>query len=824
MLQHLVSDVRYGLRSLLARPGFFAAAMLTLALGIGANAAVFSVINTLLLKPLPYGDSGGLVDVYNSYPGNDLLIAGVSIPDYLDRREQAPALADASLFTQQSFNLAEPGTQPQRLTGVVATPSLFSTLAINAERGRVLADADAKAGDEHVAVLSHALWTTQFGADPGIVGRDVRLNGAPYRIVGVMPDTFFFPDRHAQLWTPFVFTDKQRTDDERGHEFSGMVGRLKPGATIGELDAQMDTIIHRNVERALAGPRGEGWKRFVESSGFSGRARPLRDAYVGDLRPTLWLLQALVACVLLIACANVANLVLTRLSARQKEMSVRAALGAGRLRIARQLLVENVLLSLAGGAVGLALAYAGVALIRKLGLGGPADSFTISLDSSVLLFSFALAVVTGLLFGSVPALALTHARATEALKEGGRGQGPGPAARAMRNTLVVVQMAAAVALLGVAGLLIRSFVHVQEQSPGFSSDNVLSATIDLPTQRYKDAPARAQFYERLLGEVRALPGVVSAGLVNNMPFSGNNGQGSYLIEDLDPKAGVVPHGYDQIVDEDFFKTMRIPLLQGRTFAESDGPDGQPVAIIDEILARKYFPGHDAVGKRISHDFDTSQPAKTEWLTVVGVVGSVKREHLSEDTTKETVYRYYKQNPEAFATLAVRTSLPPAALVVPLRATLQRIDAEQPVFDVRTMTERIAISLDDRRTPMLLLILFAAVALALSAVGIYGVLAFAVALRTGEIGVRLSLGARQADILKLVLGDGGRLTIIGLGLGLLGAIAIGLMMRTQLFGVDVFDPLTLVTVVVLIATTALLACWLPARRAARVEPNVALRYE
>ncbi|HKE46987.1 MAG TPA: FtsX-like permease family protein, partial [Rhodanobacteraceae bacterium] len=526
----------------------------------------------------------------------------------------------------------------------------------------------------------------------------------------------------------------------------------------------------------------------------------------------------------LIACANVANLVLTRLSARQKEMSVRAALGAGRLRIARQLLVENVLLSLAGGAVGVALAYAGVALIRKLGLGGLADAFTISIDPSVLLFAFALAVVTGLLFGSVPALALTHGRATEALKEGGRGNGPGPAARAMRNTLVVVQMAAAVSLLGVAGLLIRSFVHVQEQSPGFSSENVLSATIDLPTHRYKDDTAMAQFYERLLGEVRALPGVVSAGLVNNMPFSGNNGSGSYLLEGIDPKGGITPHGYDQIVDEDFFRTMQIPLLQGRTFAGSDVAGGEPVAIIDEILARKYFPGRDAIGKRISHDFSSSEPSKTRWLTIVGVVGAVKREHLSEDTTKETIYRYYKQNPEAYATLALRTSLPPSALVAPLRATLQRIDAEQPVFDIRTMTERIAISLDDRRTPMLLLILFAAVALTLSAVGIYGVLAFAVALRTGEIGVRLSLGAQQADILKLVLGDGGRLTAIGLGLGLIGAIAIGVMMRAQLFGVGVFDPATLVVVVVLIAATALLACWLPARRASRVQPNVALRYE
>ena len=824
MLQHLASDVRYGLRSLLARPGFLAAAMLTLALGIGANAAVFSVINTLLLKPLPFGESERLVDIYNSYPGNGLPIAGVSVPDYLDRRDQAPALADSAMFTQQSFNLAEQGTQPERLTGVVTTPSLFSTLGANAERGRVLAQDDASAGNEHVAVLSHALWANRFGADPAIVGRDVRLNGDTYRVVGVMPEGFFFPDRHAELWTPFVFTDKQRSDDERGHEFSGMVGRLKPGATIPELNAQMDTIIHRNVDRALAGPRGEGWKRFVESSGFSGRARPLRDAYVGDLRPTLWLLQALVACVLLIACANVANLVLTRLSARQKEMSVRAALGAGRMRIARQLLVENLLLSLAGGAIGIALAYIGVALIRKLGLGGPADAFTITIDNSVLLFSLALALVTGILFGSVPALPLSHNRSAVALKEGGRGQGPGPAARALRNTLVVVQMAAAVSLLGVAGLLIRSFVHVQEQSPGFSSENVLSATIDLPAQRYKDDTSKAQFYERMLGEARALPGVISAGLVNNMPFSGNDGSGNYMVEGVDPKTGTFPHAYSQMVDEDFFRTMQIPVREGRSFAGGDTAGAQPVAIVDDLLVHKYFPGQSPIGKRISVDYDTTDASKTKWLTIVGVVGTVKRDHLSEQTTKETVYVYYKQYPEAYATLALRTNLAPSTLIAPLRAALQRVDAEQPVFDIRSMTERIALSLDDRRTPMLLLILFAVVALTLSAVGIYGVLAFAVALRTGEIGVRLSLGAQRSDILRLVLSDGGRLTAIGLGLGLVGAIAIGLTMRAQLFGVGAFDPLTLVVVVVLIGGTALLACWLPARRAARVEPNVALRYE
>jgi len=389
---------------------------------------------------------------------------------------------------------------------------------------------------------------------------------------------------------------------------------------------------------------------------------------------------------------------------------------------------------------------------------------------------------------------------------------------------VVIQTAMAVALLGVSGLLIRSFVQVQTQNPGFSSGNVLSATIDLPTARYKDAASQVQFYDRLLGEARSLPGIKYAGIVNNMPFSGNDGSGSYIVDGRDPKAGTMPHAYQQMIDEDFFKSLQIPVLKGRTFQTSDSADAPLVAIVDQILVQKYFPGQDPIGKRISVDFDSSDLAKTKWMTIIGVVGTVKRAKLSEQTTKETVYAYYRQQPDTYATLALRTELAPSSLVAPLRAALLRVDPEQPVFDVRTMSERVAMSLDDRRTPMVLLMLFAGVALALSAVGIYGVLAFAVALRTAEIGVRLSLGAKRGDILRLVLNDGGRLTVIGLGFGLAGAVAIAALIRTQLFGVGVIDPVTLALVVALVAGTALIACWLPARRAALVDPIIALRHD
>jgi predicted permease len=829
MLNHLLQDLRYGIRMLLAKPGFTLAAVLTLALGIGANTAVFSVINALLLKPLPYADSERLVDIYNTYPRNGVLNGGDSIPDYLDRREQASALEDSALYHAQSYNLSLQGA-PQRLNGTLATPSLFSTLGVSATLGRALVEDDAKAGNDHVAVLSFPLWKNGFGGDRGIIGRDVTMNGANYRIVGVMPENFFFADRQAQLWTPFAFTEEQRSDKQRGWEFSNMVGRLKPGATIAQLEAQMNAIIHRNIERLSVSNEGTGdesktfalaWKRFVEAAGFTGRARSLRDAWVGDLRPTLWLLQVLVGCVLLIACANVANLMLSRLSSRQKELSVRSALGAGGGRVARQLLAESLLLAIAGGGAGLVLAGLGVALIRDLGLGDTTASFTIGIDASVLTFSFALAVGTAFAFGLLPVLSLARGRPFEALKEGGRGNSAGIASRALRNALVVVQISMAVALLVISGLLLRSFVQIQQASPGFSSENVLSASIDLAEDRYADDAKKVQFYEQLLGAVRALPGVTSAGLVNNMPFSGNNAQSSYAIEGHDAKNGeAMPHGFAQMVDEDFFKSLQVPILQGRSFNNGDTRDAMKVAIVDELLAKKYFPNESPLGKRINN----RDPSKTGWLTIVGVAGVVKRERLSEQTTKETIYVYYKQFPESHVTLAVKTTLAPSALIAPLRDALQRIDPEQPVFDIKTMSERIAQSLDDRRTPMLLLMLFAGVALALSAIGIYGVLAFAVALRTGEIGVRLSLGAQRRDILRLILGDGGRLTALGLFLGLIGAVAIASAMRAQLFGIGVVDPLTLAGVIALLAVTAFVACWLPARRASRVDPIEALRHE
>jgi predicted permease len=806
-----------------AKPGFTIAAVLTLALGIGANSAIFSVINGMLLRPLPYPDSERLVYVYNTYPKMNLEMAGTSIPDYLDRRERAAALEDLAMYHGQSFNLAEQGA-PQRLIGYVATPSLFTTLKVEAKVGRVFGADAGETGQDHVAVLSAALWRNQFNADPGIVGRDIRLNGDSYRVVGVMDDAFAFPDRKAQLWVPFAFTPKQKTDDERGHEFSESIGRLKAGATPAELDAQLDAITHANVERiaATGGKDGLGFKKFMDSSGFTGRAKNLHQFLVRELAPVLMLLQAVVAFVLLIACANVANLMLTRISARQKELSVRTALGAGRGRLARQLLVESLMLALAGGAAGLLVAQWCVELMRLLGLDDAAHGFAIGLDRSAIAFTLLLALATGVLFGLFPVVALWRERAYEVLKEGGRGSGGSRSARATRRVLVIVQMALAVTLLAGAGLLIRSFMHLQEASPGFDTQSVLSVRVDLPQNRYKDDAAIAQFYERALGAVRALPGVTSAGIVSSMPFTNNNSQGSYFIEGHELAAGeTAPHGFVQVVDEEFFKTMQIPLLQGRGFSTADSAEAGKVIVIDDLLAKKYFgDAAKALGRRITQ----ADKAEGPWYTIVGVVGTVKRNKLYELTNKETYYYYYRQQPERSSTLALKTGMAADALVAPLRAALLRIDPEQPIYDVKTMSERIRTSLDDRRTPMLLLGLFAALALVLSAIGIYGVLAFSVASRTGELGVRMSIGAQRGHILRLVLADGARLAGIGLGIGLIGSLALSQLIKTQLFGVGTIDPLTLIVVVVVLALTALVACWLPARRASRIAPTEALRYE
>jgi predicted permease len=817
MLDSLFQDIRYGFRALAARPGFALAALATLALAIGANTLVFSLIDGIYLSPLPYRDDAKLVDMENQYRNMGLDATGASIPDYLDRREGMKSIVESGLFTGENFNLAIDGA-PERAHGVRATPSLFATLGVAPALGRAFTEGEAEPGADRVVVLGDAMWRNRFGADPAIVGRDIRLDGESYRVVGVMPRGFMFPDRETALYVPFAFTPAQKADTERGHEFSTSIARLAPGATIADAKNEANLIVRRNLDRlGSIGSDGTRFSTFMKSAGFTIDVRPLRTLLAGDHSRMLVLLQLAVGLVLLIACANIANLMLTRLSARQKELSVRTALGASRSRLARQLLIEAVLLALAGAVLGIGIALAGQKLVAMSGL--MPDWVTLGIDLRVLAFTFAVAVAAGLLFGLAPVLSAGLAKPQQVLREAGRLGGGGRGARATRGALVVAQIALAIALLASAGLLVRSFANVIEESPGFDSRGVLTAAISLSPAKYPDDGAKANAVHRILESARALPGAAAVGVIDERPMSGAISGSSYRIAGLTIDA--TPHAFERTVDEDYFKAMGIPLIQGRTFEPSDWTSANKVAVVDELFAKKRFPNGDAVG----HILDLDRPGVTgQQYTIVGVVGTTKNGDLGETISQETFYLDYGQSPAGTLTLILRSAGPPGALVQPLREAVRSVDPEQPLFDVMTLDQRVHLSLTGRRVPMQLIGLFAALALVLAAIGIYGVLAFAVAQRTGEFGVRMAIGADAGRIRRQVLADGVRLLLPGLAIGIAGAIALGLVLRSQLFGVGAVDFPSLGLVVAVLGAIALLASWVPARRAAKTAPLEALRYE
>jgi predicted permease len=817
MLDSLFQDIRYDVRALAARPGFALAALTTLALAIGANTLVFSLIDGIYLSPLPYRDDAKLVDIENQYRNMGLDATGASIPDYLDRREGMKSIVESGLFMGENFNLAIDGA-PERAHGIRATPSLFATLGVAPALGRAFTDGEAEPGADRVVVLGDAMWRNRFGADPAIVGRDIRLDGESYRVVGVMPRGFMFPDRETALYVPFAFTPAQKADTERGHEFSTSIARLAPGATIADAENEANLVVRRNLDRlGSIGSDGTRFATFMKSAGFTIDVRPLRTLLAGDHSRMLLLLQLAVGLVLLIACANIANLMLTRLSARQKELSVRTALGASRSRLARQLLIEAVLLALAGAALGIVIAIAGQKLVAMSGL--MPDWVALGIDLPVLAFTFAIAFAAGLLFGLAPMLSAGLAKPQQVLREAGRLGGGGRGARATRGALVVAQIALAIALLASAGLLVRSFANVLQESPGFDSRGVLTAAISLSPQKYPDDSAKANVIRRILESARALPGAAAVGLIDERPMSGAISGSSYRITGVATDA--TPHAFERTVDEDYFKAMGIPLIQGRTFESSDWTSANKVAVVDELFAKKRFPNGDAVG----HVLDLDRPGVTgRQYTIVGVVGTTKNGDLGETVSQETFYLDYGQSPAGTLTLILRTAGPPGALVQPLREAVRSVDPEQPLFDVMTLDQRVHLSLTGRRVPMQLIGLFAALALVLAAIGIYGVLAFAVAQRTGEFGVRMAIGADAGRIRRQVLADGARLLLPGLAIGVAGAIALGFVLRSQLFGVGAIDVPSLGFVVAVLGAIALLACWVPARRAAKTAPLEALRYE
>ncbi|HEX8283360.1 MAG TPA: ABC transporter permease [Pyrinomonadaceae bacterium] len=811
-----LKDLRYAARVLLKSPGFTAVAVLAVALGVGANTAIFSVVNAVLLKPLNYEEPGQLVLINHNYPKIDLK-ASVSAPGYAYYRDNAKSFSGVAALTGWNVNLTGEG-EPERLQGMTVTPNVFQTLGARPEAGRVFSEEEGAPGNNKVVVFSEGFWRRRFAGLP-VVGKTVTLNGEPYTVVGVMPSSFTFGREFGgqtpDLWSPIAFTPQQ-LDANTGltSEYLGVVARLKPGVGVEQAQAEMDAMAADLRRQYMPGADANNWGLLLTR---------YDEFVVGKIRKPLMILLGAVLFVLLIACANVANLMLARSAVRQKEIAVRTALGASRWRVVRQLLTESVLLSVAGGGVGLLLAMWGVDLLLRVNDNKIPRAAEVGLDRNVLLFTLGVSVLTGIVFGLAPAFQTSNVNLHDTLKEGGRS-GRGGVRRGVRDALVVVEMTLAVILLVGAGLLIRSFVRLQQVSPGFEPRGVLAMQVSLPGNKYKDGAARVAFARQLLESVRALPGVRTASTTTTLPMSGNNQSGSFQIEGRQLAPGESsPHGDRWMPSDDYFQTMGIPLLKGRYFDARDTADSPPVVIVSEALARKYWPGEDPVGKRITFNRipNTQDPL---WREIVGVVGHVRNEGL-EGESRGQYYVPYSQRPNSSELfVVVRTDADPSSLAPSVRGAVAAVDRDLPVFRVTTMEKLVSESLSQRRFSLFLFGVFAALALALAVVGLYGVMSYAVAQRTHEIGLRMALGAQARDVLKMVVGQGMLLVAVGLALGLLGAFFLTWTMESLLFEVSAADPLTYAGIALLLGSVALLASYLPARRATKVDPMVALRYE
>jgi predicted permease len=804
-----MQDLRYALRTLRKQPIVTLVAVLTLALGIGANTAIFSLLYQVLLRPLPYPAAERLVFIWNSYPKTGSRPSDVSIPDYLDRRAEASAIEDAALFRVRDMTLTE-GDRPEQFRALAVTPSFFSTLGRGPALGRAFTAADATVNADRFVVLTHALWLSHFGADPSLVGRDVRLDGEPYTVAGVLPADFELPSPHVALLVPFSFTPAQMSDRERGNEFSVMIARLRPGASIEELNGQMYTIVTRLIDRLPARAA------FMRNSGFTGIAIGLRDQLVGDVRTWLYLLQAGVIVVLLIACANVANLLLIRATGRHREFAIRAALGAGTWRLTRQLLAEGAMLSLCGAGAALIVAAGGVRGLVALTAEQLPGIASTGLQPAVLAFAFVIAAGTTIVFGLAPAISVFRRDTMSALRDDATRASAGSHTGTMRVALVVAETALAVVLLVSAGLLLKSFTRLVRVDPGFSPDHILTAKVSLSPTRYRGADAQRAFWRRFLGNAREMPGTTAVGLVSSVPFSGSVSSGTYQVTGHPyAPAEKLPHARQDMIDGDYFRAMQIPLLDGRLFDGSDRADSPPVLVVDQFLARRQFPNDTAVGKQLNFGDATN-------YTIVGVVRTINDSDLSQPVPEERIYYDATQFPLSRMWLVVRTALEPAAVVAQTRAAVQSIDPEQALAEVRTMDQWMAQSVSGRRTPMLLLTLFGLVALVLAALGIYGVVAFSVAQRIREFGIRQALGADRRSILSLVLVHGLRTAAAGVMAGLAASTALTRYLQSMLFGVQAYDAAVFGAATGLLLGVAALACYVPAARATRTDPMVALR--
>jgi putative ABC transport system permease protein len=802
-METLFNDIRFGFRSLKKRPGFTVVALVALALGIGANTAIFSLVNAVLLRPLPFREPDRLVWIWGNIRngGNH---ASVSPLDFLDYRRQNKTFEEfAAVFTVPlSLNLTGNG-EPERLSAAGVTGNYFQALGIQAALGRTLGLENESPGHDQVVVLSYGFWQKRFAGDPKIINKTVALDGRTWEVIGVMPKDFGFP-QDAQVWIPMNFDYSPEMRQRKAH-FLRPIGRLKAGITLTQAQADTDTISAQLEQQ------------FPDSNtGWNLRLVPLREQLVGDTRPTLLILFGAVGFVLLIACANVANLLLVRAAGRQKEIALLTALGAGRLRIARQMITESLLLALAGGVLGTLLAMWGLELLVGLSNDSLPPTTRVGIDGTVLGFTLLVSVLTGLLFGLVPAIRTLKINLSDSLKEGGRGAGEGIQRNRMRSLLVVFESAIAVVLLIGAGLLIRSLIELQNINPGFDASNVLTMRVDLTRQKYDSPEKTTNFFQELETRIRTLPGVGAVGLITELPLSGQPNDMPFTVQGR-PKVSI-DEAFDadfRRVNQDYFQSLRIPFLRGRNFTKQEALQSAKVIVVSEQLVSTVFPNEDPLGKRLE------MAIGDQTYEIIGVVGDIRHRSLESEPFAAMYMPSYASGRN---NVVIRTQGDPLSLVSAVRKEVQSIDPDQPIADVKTMGDWLYVSVAAPRYRTLLLTLFAVLALVLACTGIYGVMAYSVTQRTHEIGVRMALGARQIDVLKLVIRQGMGLVLIGVALGLIGSVALMRVMQNLLFGITAKDPATFAVVASLLGLVAFVACYIPALRATKVDPLKALRYE
>ena len=831
----MISDLRVGLRLLWRDKAFTITTVATLALCIGANTALFSVVHNVLLRPLPVPESERIVLMGNAYPGAGAAAAAggnSGVPDYYDRLRETDVFEEQAVFNGANQSIDQNGT-PLRVRVTRVSPSFFRLLRIPPALGRTFSEAEGEVGNDKKVVLSYALWQSQFGGDPSVVGKDIRMDGQPFTVVGVMPKGFYFLNPNVMLWRPLAFTQQQKSDEQRHSNNFQNIGRLKPGASIQVAQQQIDAINARNLEKFPA------LKPLLINAGFHTTVDPLQETLVREIKSTLYLMWGGALFVLLIGCVNVANLVLVRSRARLKELATRLALGAGKVRIARQLVTESVILTTVAAVVGLAIGYAALRLLGTVNIQDLPRGEEIRLDGVVVAYTVAVASVIGIVLGLIPIANVLPANLTAVLREEGRGGTAGRGARTLRRALVVAQVAFAFVLLIGAGLLFASFRQVLAVQPGFNQDGVLTAAISLPRSRYTDDQALTNFAHESLQRLRALPGVTAVGATDTIPFGGNHSDSVIFAEGYQMKPGesvISPNAVD--VSPGYFEAMGVRLIRGRFFDGRDNtaalkiqtPGGRPTApgsvIVDETLAKRFWPNQDPVGRRMYKPNDikdlTAISPQTVFYTVVGVIADMKLHDLTEGA--KTVGAYYfplDQDTSTGLTYAIKTQGDPLSLTNSVRGVLNGLDRELPVFDTQTLDQRVEKSLVSRKSPVLLSLTFGVVALCLSAIGIYGVLAYLVTQRRKEIGIRIALGSSGRAIFDLVLREGLILIAGGFVVGAIGAMVLRRSLESQLFGVSAADPVVLIVVTAILAVVAITACAVPARRATQIDPIVAL---